>query len=553
MKNAHEFLRVLPLLSLACVGMWNCTVNPFANGGSGSTTTNGITASIFLPNGAPAIGAVVKLRPASFLAAVPQGIPKTAVSIRDTITDDKGRFLISAVDSGEYCIEINTGSMAVLLDCTLPGTGDTDTLKSDTVRNYATISGNLGIANTGSQKLYMRIYGMDRVVSLDSTGHFEADGIPPGTYRIKIAAAAGSSFVPVEVNGVTVGPGEKRWLPFVEWNHSAKVVLNTTVSGAGVFGMVTGFPVLIRLKSENFTFNQAQENGGDIRFTKSDGSTLPFEIERWDLHNEQAEIWVRVDTVFGDNNTQYLIMYWGNTLANTASAPSIVFDTAQGFQGVWHLAETEGKIIKDATYNQYDGIPYGTVSASVPGGVIGQGQKLDGISSYIAMPYTGNSRLDFPLYGHYSISAWVYADTVDSSYSIIASKGLYNYYLQLGDGNNWGFLDFQQGAGLEKVYSQATGKNWTYLHAVRSGIKQYLYVNGVCADSLITLFVSDSTRLTIDDFMIGKCPAATGSHPFQGMVDEVRVSNVAYNPDWVKLCYMNQKQGDLLAVFNGKN
>jgi hypothetical protein len=36
---------------------------------------------------------------------------------------------------------------------------------------------------------------------------------------------------------------------------------------------------------------------------------------------------------------------------------------------------------------------------------------------------------------------------------------------------------------------------------------------------------------------------------FKGMIDEIRISNVAYGPDWIKLCYMNQKAQDALVVF----
>jgi hypothetical protein len=34
---------------------------------------------------------------------------------------------------------------------------------------------------------------------------------------------------------------------------------------------------------------------------------------------------------------------------------------------------------------------------------------------------------------------------------------------------------------------------------------------------------------------------------FVGMIDEVRVNNVAVNSDWIKLCFMNQKQPDALV------
>jgi hypothetical protein len=49
-------------------------------------------------------------------------------------------------------------------------------------------------------------------------------------------------------------------------------------------------------------FSQAQFGGSDIRFTKADNTFLPYEIERWDSAHSQAEIWVKVDTVFGNDS-----------------------------------------------------------------------------------------------------------------------------------------------------------------------------------------------------------------------------------------------------------
>jgi hypothetical protein len=36
---------------------------------------------------------------------------------------------------------------------------------------------------------------------------------------------------------------------------------------------------------------------------------------------------------------------------------------------------------------------------------------------------------------------------------------------------------------------------------------------------------------------------------FIGCIDEVRVTSTAQSPDWIKLCYMNQKSDDLLVLF----
>jgi hypothetical protein len=44
-------------------------------------------------------------------------------------------------------------------------------------------------------------------------------------------------------------------------------------------------------------------------------------------------------------------------------------------------------------------------------------------------------------------------------------------------------------------------------------------------------------------------PSNDGFCYFKGKIDEVRVSSAALSPDWIKLCYINQKENDALVSF----
>ena len=57
-----------------------------------------------------------------------------------------------------------------------------------------------------------------------------------------------------------------------------KIYLNTSVSGAGVYGNVADFPVLVRLTGSVFDFSQALADGSDLRFSGPDGAHLAYEI-----------------------------------------------------------------------------------------------------------------------------------------------------------------------------------------------------------------------------------------------------------------------------------
>ena len=69
--------------------------------------------------------------------------------------------------------------------------------------------------------------------------------------------------------------GQYRNYPF-----SRNIYINTT--GLGLTGTVVNFPLLVRFTHIEFSgFDNVQPDGRDIRFSKPDGTPLPYEIERW--------------------------------------------------------------------------------------------------------------------------------------------------------------------------------------------------------------------------------------------------------------------------------
>jgi hypothetical protein len=141
--------------------------------------------------------------------------------------------------------------------------------------------------------------------------------------------------------GIATAPAQET---YSTWSHHRDVFLNTTntTGGANVTANVTNFPVLIRLTArDSATFSQALAGGADIRFTKADDATrLKHQIDTWDTASKTAAIWVRVDTVYGNNKTQKIRMHWGKAGAADSSSGSAVF--SNGFTNVWHLGNAAG-------------------------------------------------------------------------------------------------------------------------------------------------------------------------------------------------------------------
>jgi hypothetical protein len=101
---------------------------------------------------------------------------------------------------------------------------------------------------------------------------------------------------------------------------------------------------------------------------------------------------------------------------------------------------------------------------------------------------------------------------------------------------------------MEMSRTPAQTGSWQLLTGIRDGLKQFLYVNGICVDSSIITIATSSSRNTDQPLEIGHCPDG-GEDPdryFKGIIDEVRIAGIAYSPNWIKLCYLNQKEADKL-------
>jgi hypothetical protein len=332
--------------------------------------------------------------------------------------------------------------------------------------------------------------------------------------------------------------------PYMNWRHEATISLNTTSGGANIGEMLYTVPVLVRLSATEIDFSQARPEGEDLRFVRPNNSPIQFEIEYWDSATSTAAIWLRIDTIRADAITTVGRMLWGNPDAGKTSQPTVVFDTASGFVGVWHLGESGGKTALDATVNHFDGTPNAMDGSSDVSGIIGRAQDFDGASQCITVLNARNSGLDVQTDSFYTVSAWTNARALQNYFGVVVSKGSAQYCLLVNEWNQWAFFGGLKGYGVDTTTTAPLLMNaWTLLTGVRNGRKQYLYVNGTLADSTLSAGnanpnISDS----VYDLVIGN-QSDNESQRFNGLVDEVRVENRARSNAWVRFCYENQRTG----------
>jgi hypothetical protein len=539
------FLGLLPLL---------CSAPQMAGGTDTETGGTVIIGYINKSDNTPAPNTVVSLIPTNYDPAADSSTP---AFITDTTNAD-GSYTIQVPARGKYNImAVNMGSRSRLLlygiDCA------NDVVHAPT--GALSMPGFVRLLlpdSIDAMKGCFSIRGTNLLAwPRTKTNCILIDSVPVGVIPSIRYTSLNSSTSSVIQNNISVNSGDTTTLVVPSFQFSKRIVLNTSASGADVSGDVTQFPVLIRLNSGNFNFSQAKPDGADIRFATAGNTPLPYEILHWDSGNRTARIWVRVDTIRGGDSVQSIIMYWGNGAARDSSSSANVFDTAVGFQGVWHLNEEGNDPALDATANHYDGTACRMAGAPPASGPIGNGRPFDGESSFITMPNTASGKLSFPGNGYFTVSAWVYADTVGNGFRAIVAKGFQQYmlwltYFPLGK-PRWEFIDYGLTENLHMSTSTALERQWVLLTGVRAGNSQYLYCNGELVATRTMFLPQTFSRDTTNDLAIGRFLKEAaysfwfGYGFFKGSIAEVRICNTARNAHWERLAYMNQRNDDKLV------
>ncbi len=330
---------------------------------------------------------------------------------------------------------------------------------------------------------------------------------------------------------------------YTTWANSCKIVLNTSATGANVATNQTGFPVLVRLTKSNFSFSQAMSGGKDVRFSKSNGAHIPYQIERWDSTNGLAEIWVKADTVYGNNSSQYLKMYWGKSGAIDSSNGGPVFDTANAFTGVWHFNTPGTGKRPDATFYSDSAKPIGASfsQAGVIGGCDTFSAAIAGNNSYDSVANAANS---INLANrNFTLMAWCKMDSIPDTGATgvnhdrhfmglgkpAPDSGLQMEYIHAG---KYSFRFYND--DLDQTNPYTGGKTWHLVAGTFNATTkaQILYYDGAMDNSRTASHTFAGTGALI----IGKSFWQT----WDGSLDEVVVSDTDRSADWIKLCYASQ-------------
>ncbi len=308
------------------------------------------------------------------------------------------------------------------------------------------------------------------------------------------------------------------------WSYKKQITFNNSAQAENL----TNFPVLVKLTSSNFDFNNAQSSGADIRFVDSDDITqLSYEIEKWDATNRQAWIWVKVPQIDSSSSTDSIFMYYGNSGAADAQSATSVWNS--NYVLVQHLKETSGTTTADSTSNGNNGTK---VSATEPNpmssGQIDGAQSFDGSNDYINM---ANQLIPS---GNFTISDWfnpaVFGST-ENTLSQGTAGGTSNIGLRVNSTGN--ILGLNGGFALTGT-TQLSTNTWYYgtlsYDAARNP-KSILYLNSQQEATNNNAAIYTGNAVSIGASVIP-------GFFFNGSIDEARISNTTRSVNWIQAEYL---------------
>lgn len=326
------------------------------------------------------------------------------------------------------------------------------------------------------------------------------------------------------------------------WLYRKKITIDKTKVDADLID----FPVLVELTSTNFDFAKARSDGFDIRFTEDDGETLlKYERERHDQGNSLAEYWVKIPSVLAATDTEFYI-YYGKADTSDGADPTNVWDA--NFKAVYHMKDITTSTIDDST-TVNDGTKAAANQPIEADGEVGKAQSFDGSDDYIEA--LDDDTLDFGSEVDFTISAWIKSADLGAYREILhkgESTGAGQYRLLMKDTGVISFSHRNTSGEASSLNGTDVLDDNTY-HRVtvgRSGTTFYIYTDDTEDESATKV---NTSCANVDKLRIGRLYEGGWYYPFNGIIDEVQISNTWRGADWIKASY-NSESDNLVSYGN---
>jgi hypothetical protein len=323
------------------------------------------------------------------------------------------------------------------------------------------------------------------------------------------------------------------------WAYSQTLVIDSDLVGENL----TNFPALL---SDGVFVDDVYTNtlssGADLRFTSDALGTneLAFEVVSWDQSAKTSEVWVNIPSVLASTDTSIYVWYGNSSAVEYASGETY------GSQNVWddyvlvmHMSQS-GTASWDSTDNYNNAKSSMTIASNV--GKVGTAADFEADGSQY-MTISPDSTLDLPTY---TIQAWAFNESFAYTYpSIVTNRdeatSSGNYVVMFhGDINFRPHSQYWTGSSWSSIPwgSGALPQTWYMLNAVYDGSLHKMSVNG---DTFVTSSSVVAPQLNDNPILIGNYV----SNYFDGLIDELRMTDVVRSQAWVSAEYSNQSDPEV--------
>lgn len=337
-----------------------------------------------------------------------------------------------------------------------------------------------------------------------------------------------------------VGSTDSTDIPLVIGNQGALAYLATVANGGFIQNTVTVNAVSVP---------------ADLIFTSdSAGSTLlSWEVASYDPTTGNIEIWVKVPTLNHLTTDTIIYMWYGNSGVSTYQC-TYTDVWSNGFAAVYHFGDGSTLVLKDSTANANHGTNTGGTAGS---GKVGGGLSLDGSSHFVDIG--AGASLDITG-AALSIECWARFDgSFGAAFPRVFSKLAgppYNGYELVLDPSPLNNMFIQVGNASTLFISPGVGdpqpaiSTGTWYHMV--GTYDNLFGRYYQDSSLIAThtWAGSAIGSSGGNAYIGQF--ASGGAFWTGVIDELRISNVTRNGDWVLASRNNQAASSTLVTIGGQ-
>ncbi|HHP7234254.1 MAG TPA: PilC/PilY family type IV pilus protein [Desulfobacterales bacterium] len=331
-----------------------------------------------------------------------------------------------------------------------------------------------------------------------------------------------------------------------QYAYKKKITVDAAKVDGSCGSSLSDYPMLVKIDNDADLRDHVQSSQGyDIVFQDGSGIQLYHEIEKYDALTGSLVAWVRVPTLSASSATEIWMYYGDGAITSPTGQPAAVWSS--GHAGVWHLNQTPAGFsgeIKDSTANANHGRAVNMETGDLDPAMFASGLDFDGTNELIEIP-------DHPALttsGQITFEAWVKLDNAGrdselfrkrdedgpiwASYRIIMDSNgssIRPAIQWINTSNNWHWVGGN--------YGDITAGNWYHVAGTHDGgstLRLYLNGNQISSrsDAGGTMYDTDGP------LAIGSTYSDNWDSP-DGIMDEVRVSNVARSSCWLKTEYNN--------------